>query len=632
MREDGAPRQGALREHALERSRRTAGAGVLDVGQVLGDVDVDHRAELAGEPPGLPQRLVGDGEARVQADEPSARGRGSDSAAFRQAAPGLGEAAVPLGGAVAEERPDAEPLAGLRQHLERALDELRRLVVVDERGGAGEERPGDRLPGRGAQALRVERAVEAPPDPAQDLEEARGRGSRRRHPVRDQPAVEVRVRADRTGDDVRARAVDAPRAGHRRRGHPPLRDGEGAPGTVRPDDEGGAHPSVPGEDGLDPAHGPAVSGEGRSVSSEAWPVEREDVDGSDLDFRWHGGDRDGADARRRPGPGRPRRRHRGGAPCAGRRGADRRGRLLRHAGRHRPAHPHAAPHHGHGRRRRLPERHRRGRRRRHDHHPRLRRPRAGTVPRGGARHLAEVGLALDHRPRLPHDGVLVGARLLRRDGPARPGPRRHQLQVLPRLQGRPHAHRRGDREGIPPLPGARRARPGPRRERRAHRPPPGEAPRRGQDPSGGARALAAAGAGGRGHPSCHHHGRDGGRAPLRRPRLRRAGGRRHRRGPSTRSEGGRRDAARIPRHRRLGLRDRRLRPGGGARHEPALPPEGAPGGALAGRSRPARSAPPAPTTAASRGSRSGPGSSASRSSPTAAAGSRTACTSSGTWA
>ncbi len=57
-------------------------------------------------------------------------------------------AAVALGGAVAEQRPHAELVAGVGEDVERALDQLGRFVMVDERRRSGEQRLGDVEPRR----------------------------------------------------------------------------------------------------------------------------------------------------------------------------------------------------------------------------------------------------------------------------------------------------------------------------------------------------------------------------------------------------------------------------------------------------------------------------------------------------
>jgi hypothetical protein len=63
-----------------------------------------------------------------------------EAAALGEAAPRLVAAAVALGRAVTEHRAHAERLARVGQHVERALDERRRLVVIDEGRRAREQR------------------------------------------------------------------------------------------------------------------------------------------------------------------------------------------------------------------------------------------------------------------------------------------------------------------------------------------------------------------------------------------------------------------------------------------------------------------------------------------------------------
>ena len=78
----------------------------------------------------------------------------------------------------------------------------------------------------------------------------------------------------------------------------------------------------------------------------------------------------------------------------------RRGRPVRHAGRHRSAHAHAAAVHGHGVERRLLHRHRRGPRRRHDDDHRLRDPQSEAAHPGRAPAVARMGEEI-RRPTTP---------------------------------------------------------------------------------------------------------------------------------------------------------------------------------------------------------------------------------------
>ncbi len=77
VREDRARRQRVERHQPLERPGVAAPARVVDVGAILGDMDVDDRPELARERAGLADRVVGHGEARVQPDEAAHERRGA---------------------------------------------------------------------------------------------------------------------------------------------------------------------------------------------------------------------------------------------------------------------------------------------------------------------------------------------------------------------------------------------------------------------------------------------------------------------------------------------------------------------------------------------------------------------------
>ena len=209
-----------------------------------------------------------------------------------------------------------------------------------------------------------------------------------------------------------------------------------------------------------------------------------------------------------------------------RRPDDRRGRQVRPAGLHRPAHAsrHAVRRHGHDRRLRVGPGIRRVRR--HDLPRRLLHPGTGPDVRRGARGLAREGERQDaDRLRLPHrdhrparGGAARGARHAARAG-------HHLLQALHGLQERPAGRRRDALPRDGGRGGERRARDGARRERgrdRRPRPRGARARRDGPDPP---RAHAAARARGRGdeprHPPRAHR-----RQPaLRRPRHLPRGGR-----------------------------------------------------------------------------------------------------------
>jgi len=138
----------------------TTPARVVDVGLILGEMDVDDRAELARQRAGLARRLVGNREARVQPDEAAHQRRGGEATTLRQSSPRLFAAEIALARAVADERARAEFLAGFGEDRQRSFDPIRRFVMVDERRRPGEQRTGDVVARRSAETVGVKRAVE----------------------------------------------------------------------------------------------------------------------------------------------------------------------------------------------------------------------------------------------------------------------------------------------------------------------------------------------------------------------------------------------------------------------------------------------------------------------------------------
>ena len=136
---------------------------------------------------------------------------------FPDRALALGEAvrrpfrSVPVRRPVGERDRHAHRLRRPREDVERAVDEGRGLVVVEDDRRTRESRVQESLFGRGPKRALVEGRVEPPPDPLEDLPEgAQGRG-RGRHSARER-RVEVRVRDDEPGHDEAARGVEpAPR-------------------------------------------------------------------------------------------------------------------------------------------------------------------------------------------------------------------------------------------------------------------------------------------------------------------------------------------------------------------------------------------------------------------------------------
>ena len=161
-------------------------------------------------------------------------------------------------------------------------------------------------------------------------------------------------------------------------------------------------------------------------------------------------------ARRCADAGRPHRRRRRCAGGARRRHHHRRGRPVRDARRHRPAHPHAAALHGHGDDGRLLQRHGGRAGRRHDQHHRLRDSRAATIADGRLPDLARLGRKIRVRPRLSRRRHLVGRVGSARHGHAGAARRREQLQAFHGLQERHHVRRRNLDQQLQALHGTRR--------------------------------------------------------------------------------------------------------------------------------------------------------------------------------
>ncbi len=159
----------------------------------LGDVHVHADAQVAGQSCCGVERLVAAGERGVDADHPATTG--ADEALV------LGQTTAGAVGTVAVGDPvrahDAHPHLGarLRDHVEAALDGVRALVVVDDRGRPthqGLRGPEHRRP---AQHVQVERGVQPPPDLLEDRREV-GRLLRRRGHAAGERRVEVVVAAD----------------------------------------------------------------------------------------------------------------------------------------------------------------------------------------------------------------------------------------------------------------------------------------------------------------------------------------------------------------------------------------------------------------------------------------------------
>lgn len=137
MREHRAGRKRVEREQALQGARVAAAPRVVDVGAVLGHVHVHANTQRPGQRAGLAQGLVGRGEGGVERDEaPNQRAsvRAQKALALGEPTPTFGAPEVALGGAIPDDDAHAQRLRLVGEHVERALDEAWRLVVVEERG------------------------------------------------------------------------------------------------------------------------------------------------------------------------------------------------------------------------------------------------------------------------------------------------------------------------------------------------------------------------------------------------------------------------------------------------------------------------------------------------------------------
>src|SRR5581483_271626 len=97
--------------------------------------------------------------------------RKDESPAFGEAAPRFGDPAVALGRAVAEQRAHAELLTDIGEDVERTLDHVRRLVMIDDRRRPQRSRFCGVEARGGGERLLIERTIEAPPDALENLDE-----------------------------------------------------------------------------------------------------------------------------------------------------------------------------------------------------------------------------------------------------------------------------------------------------------------------------------------------------------------------------------------------------------------------------------------------------------------------------
>ena len=202
----------------------------VDVDRVLRRVHMEADAELGCDLDAGAQRLVRERERRVRADE-AAGERQVALAEARQEAAVLGEAgagdrgAVAVRRLVAEDAAEPEPVERVGDHVERSVDGVRRGVVIDHGRRAGEERLHAADERRRAHSVQVERPIEAPPDPLEDLEEVLRRFEPVRHAAGER-RIEMRVRADVARDDHATGAVACFARARCVRRDPPLVDRE----------------------------------------------------------------------------------------------------------------------------------------------------------------------------------------------------------------------------------------------------------------------------------------------------------------------------------------------------------------------------------------------------------------------
>jgi hypothetical protein len=186
-----------------------AGVGVGLVGTVLGHVDVHAHATVARGVDHVAQGVVGQRERRVRPHHAAreSRGPGEEAAVLGHAGRGA-FGSVAVADLVAQDAADPEPGQGVGDDVERAVDGVRRGVVVDDGRGARAQGVEPAAQRGGTDGPLVERAVEAPPDPLEDL----GEGHRWIQAVGHPPAqgrVQVVVGADVAGQDQGPGAVPA---------------------------------------------------------------------------------------------------------------------------------------------------------------------------------------------------------------------------------------------------------------------------------------------------------------------------------------------------------------------------------------------------------------------------------------
>ena len=194
------PGSGRSSKHAVDQEPVVSGQRLqsscgIGVGGSLGDVDVHADAEIGSQSGRRLQRVVAARERRVHADHPAATGA-DEPLVLGEAAP-RPVGAVAVGDAIGAQHADADLGTRLGDHVEAALDGVWALVVVDDAGGAAQQRLDRAEARRRPQHVEIEGGIEAPPDLLEDLDESPSAPRRRRH---------ARGRARNRGDDGRRRS------------------------------------------------------------------------------------------------------------------------------------------------------------------------------------------------------------------------------------------------------------------------------------------------------------------------------------------------------------------------------------------------------------------------------------------
>jgi hypothetical protein len=115
-------------DESFEGAGVAAPFGVMRVGLVFGDMDMQDGLELAAKGTRVSDRFVGDGKRGMESHQTSHQGtlvRSDETPALRQPLVRFLSPTVTLGGPVAEERPHAELLTGVGQDIEGPSDEVR---------------------------------------------------------------------------------------------------------------------------------------------------------------------------------------------------------------------------------------------------------------------------------------------------------------------------------------------------------------------------------------------------------------------------------------------------------------------------------------------------------------------------